>query len=360
MLSIAGVRSSAGSRPELLFPGLTGPPLPRIGRDDSLSAGARAVRPFVTFLDSQGIPWESGFARWGLVDDPTRADARFDIHGILRFVDDTARRHAIPELGARVATESPSDPVEPTMRARIQAAPSLLDALRAVRELVHRQSPTLCIWFQLTPDELWVCHRSAIASGFAGRRHFDVDRTLRIIDLVRQFSSPDWTPRALAFLSLENVGPVTRDCVGDCPMVEGLGCGIVPVPRSILVRSQRAPRTEDPDSPLTSLLRAWIAGRLAHPLGPPGIQEAARTLGVTERTLQRRLRRVGLRYRELVARTRLDEAGRLLMDTDLSVARVARLSGYTDPANFHRAYRNTVGHTPGALRALEATPALYS
>lgn len=76
----------------------------------------------------------------------------------------------------------------------------------------------------------------------------------------------------------------------------------------------------------------------------------ARALGVSTRTLERKLRAEGTSYRRLVDEARRARAERLLGRADLSMAEVAAHVGYSDVANFTRAFRRWTGTTPGAFR----------
>lgn len=87
------------------------------------------------------------------------------------------------------------------------------------------------------------------------------------------------------------------------------------------------------------------------PRGRVEVDLVAERLGVSRRTLQRRLAEQGLTWSTLVERTRLRLAERLLADPALSVDEVAVLLGYAEASTFHRAFRRWTGETPGAWRA---------
>tara|TARA_R100000306_G_scaffold62572_1_gene73910 strand:+ start:13796 stop:15058 length:1263 start_codon:yes stop_codon:yes gene_type:complete len=80
----------------------------------------------------------------------------------------------------------------------------------------------------------------------------------------------------------------------------------------------------------------------------------ASELGITPRTLQRRLSSAGLRFSHLVERARIAEACRLLeddtRDPPMAIAEIASRLGYQEPRSLHRAFRRATGTTPGAWR----------
>ncbi len=77
---------------------------------------------------------------------------------------------------------------------------------------------------------------------------------------------------------------------------------------------------------------------------------AAKALGFSPRTLQRRLGEIDTNYRELVDTLRGELARHHLADPSLSVSEVAFLLGYAEPSAFHRAFKRWFGMTPQAWR----------
>lgn len=107
----------------------------------------------------------------------------------------------------------------------------------------------------------------------------------------------------------------------------------------------------EPDDYLASARRA-IATALSQ--GREGQEQVARDLGVSVRSLQRRLRSAGQTYRALADEVRLDLAAQYLLETELSVAEIAFLLGFSEPGAFGRAFKRQVGESPGVYRKREA------
>jgi AraC-like DNA-binding protein len=91
------------------------------------------------------------------------------------------------------------------------------------------------------------------------------------------------------------------------------------------------------------------------PDGSADMRSVAELLGVTTRTLQRRLSAEGLTFVAVVARARLDIARRMLDDPARKVIDVALDLGYSDPAHFTRAFARWTGLAPREFRRLRAT-----
>jgi len=86
------------------------------------------------------------------------------------------------------------------------------------------------------------------------------------------------------------------------------------------------------------------------------IDIVAETMGTSVRTLQRRLRGMGLTYSKVVQRARHSAAQRLLTDKGAGIGEIARALGYSDPAHFTRAFQRWTGSTPREFRARSAAP----
>lgn len=84
--------------------------------------------------------------------------------------------------------------------------------------------------------------------------------------------------------------------------------------------------------------------------GAVSLDIAARRLGTSPRTLQRRLNRRGTNFWALVEQSRFEIAGALLGETDLKVQEIAARIGYGTPSAFTRAFTKWAGRSPSAYR----------
>jgi AraC-like DNA-binding protein len=84
--------------------------------------------------------------------------------------------------------------------------------------------------------------------------------------------------------------------------------------------------------------------------GPPTLPRLAKRLGVSERTLQRRLNQEGTSLQKLLEDVRHELSLEYLRDSKLSVADVGLRLGYSSLAAFSRAFRRWTGASPAARR----------
>ena len=101
-------------------------------------------------------------------------------------------------------------------------------------------------------------------------------------------------------------------------------------------------------STLLASVRRQLAARSA---GFPSLTELAHERHVSVRTLKRRLSEQGTSYRQLLDELRRDRALMLLERADQTVEEIAESLGYSDPANFNRAFRRWLGVAPSLWRA---------
>jgi AraC-like DNA-binding protein len=112
--------------------------------------------------------------------------------------------------------------------------------------------------------------------------------------------------------------------------------------RDLLARLPRSARFGD------QVRRALVAAFTRR--GPPSLAVLARTMGVSERTLQRRLGEEGTTLQTLTEDVRHELSLEYLRDRALSVGEVADRLGYSSLAAFSRAFRRWRGVSPAAHR----------
>ena len=79
---------------------------------------------------------------------------------------------------------------------------------------------------------------------------------------------------------------------------------------------------------------------------PTRFEDVAQNLNMSARTLRRKLRGENSSFRQLVDELRRDMAIRYFRDTDLTVEDVAEALGFSDAANFRKAFRRWTKATP--------------
>jgi AraC-like DNA-binding protein len=87
----------------------------------------------------------------------------------------------------------------------------------------------------------------------------------------------------------------------------------------------------------------------------PSVENVAKELCVSSRTLQRRLGEAGTSYQRLVDEVRQNTARKLLAGTNLETAEIAFLLGFEEINSFTRAFQGWEGATPTRWRAARSS-----
>ena len=180
----------------------------------------------------------------------------------------------------------------------------------------------------------------------------------------RQLTNRNLTANRVSFVHRGRVAPELRSFYA-CELSFGAEAD-----ETIFPLSRRNTPIVSADSYLNKLLIKYCEEALAHrqtnrsslgtsvenaiavllPHGKAQMREVARKLGMSPRTLARRLASEGLTFTGVLHALRSDLAKRHLADHDLSISKIAWLLGYSDVSAFSSAYKRQTGKTPRAIR----------
>lgn len=104
------------------------------------------------------------------------------------------------------------------------------------------------------------------------------------------------------------------------------------------------PSTETTSGRVRKLLGSILAS------GEPTLEGAARRLGMSVRTLQRRLRDEGTSFNQVLEDLRHELALVRLRNGDESAEEIALALGFSNASSFHRAFKRWTGRTPAEFR----------
>lgn len=124
-----------------------------------------------------------------------------------------------------------------------------------------------------------------------------------------------------------------------------------PLPRGDELLHQQYVRRLDrqflPDVGIEEHVVGVLAETADHSLG---LNEVAAELGISSRTLQRRLAERGVDFRSLCSASRLRRAQWLLRTSNASISDIAFSVGYLEVSSFSHAFRRWAGESPRAFR----------
>jgi LacI family transcriptional regulator len=130
--------------------------------------------------------------------------------------------------------------------------------------------------------------------------------------------------------------------------------GHAPRCRQILVEPQwvvarRSTEVDALDDPEVAAALRFIHDRTGCPIQ---VGDVVRSLALSRRGLEMRFRKaLGRSMRAEIERVHLDRAQRLLLETDLSMPKIAEASGFASASYFGAVFRRRMGMTPAKFRA---------
>ena len=182
--------------------------------------------------------------------------------------------------------------------------------------------------------------------------------------IIREVSPEPFAPLAVRFRHPPPPATAAHERAFDCPVAFEADMDALLVPAAALSRPNRL-GDEGITRYLLKQLDAELGQRTAGQSfadtvkdavgqslseGAPRMVEVARRLGMSERTLHRRLGEEGVSFQRLVEDARRALAEGLLVQTDYSLAEIAFLTGFSEQSAFTRAFRRWLDQTPAAYR----------
>lgn len=275
------------------------------------------------------------------------------------------REATIMELGFLAGRAASLGTLHLDVQRAVIGAPTGLARIEVLSNQVHRENSAVKIDIRHEGvDRRVVCAVPGFRnSPFIGFVEWKV--IAGIIDIVRSAAGPDWRPSEITFVSRGRPSDATLEAYGNARILTGHRYCSVLVAAADLAQtcSDRRSTADGVEAPLipprrpsglgdawdfVTALRALIRPYL--PQGHPHLSLVAEIIGMSERTLQRRLAQSGLTYSEIVQDARFSIASDLMADSDLNIADIAFAAGYENAPHFSRAFKRLTGMTPRDYR----------
>jgi AraC-like DNA-binding protein len=202
--------------------------------------------------------------------------------------------------------------------------------------------------------------------GMAGRTGYDHLAPAAagvLLSLCRHYAPPGWQPLRIELDIAKPRNDMPFEDLFRCPVVFDAPTVAVVFDRHFLAatarrRSARVVTIEDvarftgggAPRDLPEIVAEQI--RLQVLSGTSSIDDVARAMDTSVRSLQRTLNRMGTDFRSLTNQARVARAMELLRHGGVSVTEIAFDLGYSAPASFARAFRNVTGVSPREFRNL--------
>lgn len=210
------------------------------------------------------------------------------------------------------------------------------------------------LWLTHRGGDVWLQRRFPDALR-RGRRQANDFALQILIDFVRRGAGPRWRPAELHFEGPPPAHAEELAALATASARFGAAAETLVFPRSLLalplppgVKPSLPVPPSLPTLDFAESIRQTLRVLLEFgELTLPGVAEAA---GTSVRSLQRHLAASALSFARLVDEARFQAASRLLRDPAVRIVDVSVALGYTDAANFTRAFRRWAGVPPLAFR----------
>ncbi|MGC9368187.1 MAG: AraC-like transcriptional regulator QhpR [Paracoccaceae bacterium] len=243
------------------------------------------------------------------------------------------------------------------------SSPTLAAALRNMESLfpAHQEQSS----FGLIQDDgiLWLSYR--ILDPRIERRRQDAELSLGMFcNVFKCALGPDWRPLEIRFEHNRPDGAGEHERLFGAPVQFGRRTNAIAFRRSDL--DARMP-TCDPY--LFSVVKAFLQSRVTQDQDPadfatvvrneikmqlgstvPSVSEIAAILGLTSQEFQKRLRRNGLSFNDILRAARHELALHYLADPEMPLTEIALNLGYSELSAFSRAFRSWTGMSPQRYR----------
>jgi len=296
-------------------------------------------------------------------------DAYVSLPRALDWVWRSSREVGIMELGFLAGRAASLSTLHPDLQRAVIRAPTGLSRIEALSNHVHRENSALKIDIRREGvDRRVVCEIQGFQnSPFVGFAEWKA--IAGVIDIVRSAAGPGWCPAEITFISRGRLSDATLEAFGNARILTGQrSCSVLVAAADVALtcidRRSTSDDVKDPTIPprtpsglgddwdFLTALRALIRPYLAQ--GHPHLSLVAEIVGMSERTLQRRLAQSGSTYSEIVQEARFSIASDLLADSDLNIADIAFAAGYENAPHFARAFKRLTGMTPRDYRSSAA------
>jgi len=330
---------------------------------------ASALGPIADFLDHQGGSitrvMNDVDVPLAILDNP---DTLVPLKEQFRVLERAARDIGDPHFGARLGRN--------VRIANLSAFGKWVSEAISVRDAIGRSNRGLNLYLQTgTNLKLVDTGTTALWSiefldpGSDGKYQNELLGLSYLIDVVRCFTGPNWTPDAVYTTCDPNRPSGVLEQIFRTNVRSGQAVPTIVFASALLDVGRRAADGNPPNRSLeTGAIQSPVPEAhgeyeaiaavtfLALLEGYPRVDWVAAKLGLTRRSLQRRLARHGTSFTDLVSKLLRERSEGLLTNSPDTVTSIAMSLGYTDAAHFSRAFKRWTGTSPSAFRNRLGSP----
>jgi len=330
--------------------------------DDLPLLRAVVMQPFIKVAREIGAPVEKILHRAGLPEElTTDPDIFWPEHLCWHFVQAVSRAEGIPDFGL-VAGKTIGFPDLAEMIPSLAGSSNLYALLKRFCLVASLYSTN--ILYVLEEEERIVRFSEKGSKLITGAIQVELFQVLGMIQIVQLGAGADWRPDDIYFTFKRQFVVENAVDLNPSRIHFSASCPSITFPRDLLSMPALSPGifakpAADVSANLTPMPISFKEGMrdaLIPYLGTENFtkNKAADILGISPRTLHRRLAGENVMYSEVLGQARLIKASKLLQQEDIRLMDITLMLGYENASSFTRAFRRWAGISPREYRNLQA------
>ncbi len=309
-------------------------------------------------MESCGISADYYFDRVGLPTQVSDPDSLLPLIPFFQLANMVATSEKIPDFGSRVAQLTPWHKI-PSLEPLIRKCAGLKNLLETFCQVASSQSSP--VLFKLKDEGSHFSFYYTNTLFFKGDIQLEMYRITSMIQLVQLATGSQWRPEAIRLIM-----PRSR-VVKKCPLLSKSRIAFsqpisaiaieanllqlpvhMDIPASVkITNNKQADIYNNFDDAIRQIIITYSLTKNI------SIEDISRATDISVRSLQRRLKDEGLKFNDLLNQAKFFHAKNELRDPQMTIKEVSESLGYSDPANFTRAFRRWSGLSPSSFRKRE-------
>ena len=318
-----------------------------------------AINPLIAYLESRGVVTAEYLLQAGLVPGWLENESNPVPKSIvIDSINAACRENGIEDWGLLVGQETSLQMLGEFGQILLNAA-SIHDYLKRGCRLIRSTSSGDYYWLVDETEALRFCQSvTGLEEQDTVQNYLYI--SLITINTIRQALDEPWCPTQITIpgMTAKTAAKLSALLPGTRFLRDGPHASFL-VPHSVL--HQPMPASPDqvhkdasessaPPVPADFLSGICKLTEILIITGHPDIATAAEIIGLNKRAFQRRLAECGTNYSAVVAEARAAIAIRWIREGKQSLSEIAGSLGYSNPANFSRAFSRITGVSPSAYK----------
>ncbi|WP_210473980.1 helix-turn-helix domain-containing protein [Vibrio crassostreae] len=265
-------------------------------------------------------------------------------HCLGHILDSTAHLTGSNLIGIEAAKSKQHIGLHPTLVERIEQHNSVASYLFNIAQLSHLQGSHFKVTIDYMDGYLRISHSSALSPSQKGYLHSHIYTTFRILKLIQLFLGSKWKPDYITLAPKTDDNDFLRPFTETGKVFSGAQSSYIPIRLNLDEMKITPTKQEMEPSPQAVEQVKFLTKSLIGTEGF-GLEMLAHMFGISERSIQRLFSKQGTSFRHYFNETKIAKGQELLLEGK-SVASVATILDFNEPANFTRAMKKQIGMTP--------------